>query len=127
MTQTHQSMKITLRLSRRTAVLAVLLIPSAWIQAQTAAPQPAPAEPEAQTPAAAVTTVPAPAPGAKREEEVVKLSPFEVTATSKSERYTATSTLAGNRLNTQLRDIGSSVSVITSQFLLSLIHISEPT
>ena len=47
-----------------------------------------------------------------------ELSPFEVKATSDSNAYTADSTLAGNRLSTQLRDIGSSVTVVTSQFLM---------
>ncbi len=106
-------MKTTRRLSLRTTVLAAMLIPSALIRAQIAPPQPASAEPKAQTPAAAVRTVPAPA----REDDVVMLSPFEVEATGDSDSYTASSTLAGNRLNTQLRDIGSSVTVVTSQFL----------
>ncbi|MDQ5978512.1 MAG: hypothetical protein QG602_1486 [Verrucomicrobiota bacterium] len=51
------------------------------------------------------------------EEEVLVLTPFEVTATSGSEGYTAATTLAGNRLNTQLRDIGSAVTVVTKEFL----------
>lgn len=50
------------------------------------------------------------------EEEVIILSPFEVSA-SASEGYAAATTLAGNRLNTQLRDVGAAVSVITTQFL----------
>ena len=45
------------------------------------------------------------------------LSPFEVSATAGKESYTAETTLAGNRLSTDLRDIGSSVTVVTSQFL----------
>jgi outer membrane receptor protein involved in Fe transport len=50
-----------------------------------------------------------------QDEEVVVLSPFEVTA-SPMNSYNAATTLAGNRLNTQLRDVGSAVTVITSQF-----------
>lgn len=46
------------------------------------------------------------------------LSPFEVRATSGSESYNAETTLAGNRLSTDLRDIGSSVTVVTQQLLL---------
>jgi hypothetical protein len=88
------NMKTTSRLSRRAAVLAALLIPCLYVQAQTA---PAPA---------AVTP----------EDDLVVLSPFEVRS-SGSEGYNASSTLAGNRLNTQLRDVGSAVTVITSQFL----------
>lgn len=48
--------------------------------------------------------------------DVVELSPFEVSSTA-DKSYTAATTLAGNRLNTQLRDMGNAVSVITSQFL----------
>lgn len=49
------------------------------------------------------------------EEDVIVLSPFEVTADVTG--YVAGSTLAGNRLNTDVRDIGNAVTVITSQFL----------
>ncbi len=49
-------------------------------------------------------------------EEVFELSPFEVTA-DKEGGYKAVDTLAGNRLNTELRDIGSAISVVTNQFL----------
>jgi hypothetical protein len=49
---------------------------------------------------------------------VVTLSPFEVEATSDAGGYNAETTLAGNRLRTDLRDIGSSVTVVTSQFLM---------
>ncbi|MBK8479116.1 MAG: TonB-dependent receptor [Opitutaceae bacterium] len=69
----------------------------------------------AQTAAAPAAEAPKPATAAS-EEEVVVLSPFEVTATANS-GYSAATTLAGNRLNTELRDIGSAVSVVTSEFL----------
>lgn len=49
-------------------------------------------------------------------DETVVLSPFEVKA-STHESYNAVDTLAGNRLKTNLRDVGSSVSVYTSQLL----------
>jgi outer membrane receptor protein involved in Fe transport len=49
------------------------------------------------------------------EEEVIVLSPFEVTA--ETQGYYAGTTLAGNRLSTDVRDIGNAVTVITSQFL----------
>jgi outer membrane receptor protein involved in Fe transport len=49
-------------------------------------------------------------------EDVIVLSPFEVSAEAEV-GYAAATTLAGNRLNTELRDIGNAVSVITSQFL----------
>jgi len=50
------------------------------------------------------------------EEDVIVLSPFEVSAEEEA-GYQAATTLAGNRLNTELRDIGNAVTVITSQFL----------
>src|SRR4051812_12483338 len=84
---THH-MKTSPGLSRRAAVLAALLVPCAWIQAQTTA---------APTPASAAA-----------DEEVITLTPFEVKSTSDSNAYTADSTLSGNRLRTDLRDIGSS-------------------
>ncbi len=49
------------------------------------------------------------------EEEVFELSPFTVDA-SGDEGYRATTTLAGTRLNTQLRDVGAAISVMTSEF-----------
>ncbi len=55
-------------------------------------------------------------PGAVDDESIVVLSPFEVTADS-DVGYTASQTLAGNRLNTDLKDIGSAVSVVTKEFL----------
>jgi len=53
---------------------------------------------------------------AQDSDEVFELSPFEVNNTD-NERYSAVDTLAGNRLNTKLRDIGSAVTVITPQLL----------
>ena len=50
------------------------------------------------------------------EEEVYTLSPFEVT-TDDNVGYLATSSLAGTRLKTDLRDVGSAISVITAEFL----------
>lgn len=47
---------------------------------------------------------------------MIVLSPFEVQATEEG-GYAAATTLAGNRLNTDLRDIGNAVSVITAQFI----------
>lgn len=48
--------------------------------------------------------------------EPIELSPF-VVATTKDLGYQATSTLAGTRLNTSLKDIGAAVSVYTQEFL----------
>lgn len=47
---------------------------------------------------------------------VYELSPFVIEA-SDEKGYSATSTLAGSRLKTPLRDVGASISVITEQFL----------
>ncbi len=50
------------------------------------------------------------------EEEVIVLSPFEVSSNATT-GYAAATTLAGNRLATELRDIGNAVTVITGEFL----------
>lgn len=60
------------------------------------------------------------------EEEVLVLSPFEVSAEDQNGYVTAT-TLAGNRLNTELRDIGNAVTVINSQFLKDIGATSNET
>lgn len=88
-------MKTTHTLTWRAAVLAIVLTPCAFIHAQTTS------APAAATPA--------------DDNEVIVLSPFEVTS-SNANTYNASTTLAGNRLNTQLRDIGSAVTVVTGQF-----------
>ena len=58
------------------------------------------------------------APAAQKagEEEVIKLSPFVVDAT-RDEGYRATSTLAGSRINTNLKDVAAAITEITPQFL----------
>jgi hypothetical protein len=65
-------------------------------------------------------TAPAPAaaPGTSAEttEEVVKLSPF-VVETTEGTGYRAESTLAGTRVRTDLKDVASSISVVTADFL----------
>ncbi|MEM9160420.1 MAG: TonB-dependent receptor plug domain-containing protein, partial [Verrucomicrobiota bacterium] len=50
------------------------------------------------------------------EDEFITLSPFVVDA-SDDRGYTAQSTLAGTRISTQVRELGSSISIITEQFL----------
>jgi len=49
-------------------------------------------------------------------ETVVELSPFEVN-TTKDKGYAASSSLAGSRLNTDLRDVAAAVQVITPEFM----------
>jgi hypothetical protein len=48
-------------------------------------------------------------------DEIIELSPFVVEG-SNSEGYLATTTLAGTRLKTELRDVGSAISVLTEEF-----------
>lgn len=56
------------------------------------------------------------APEADQEEERIELSPFQVTA-SEDMGYLATSTLAGTRIKSNIRDVGSTISIITKEFL----------
>jgi outer membrane receptor protein involved in Fe transport len=58
----------------------------------------------------------APAPVATDDEEPVVLSPFTVDA-SQDRGYRATSTLAGSRINTNLRDVAASITEVTPEFL----------
>ncbi len=67
--------------------------------------------------AAPLSAQTAPAPVAPaNDEEIVKLSPFEVSA-SKDVGYQALETLAGTRIRTNLADVGSAISVVTVEFL----------
>ncbi|WP_378923971.1 TonB-dependent receptor plug domain-containing protein [Pelagicoccus mobilis] len=50
------------------------------------------------------------------DEEIFELSPFTVEGTE-NQGYRATSTLAGTRIRTDLKDVGSAISVITAEFL----------
>src|SRR5687767_6011939 len=62
---------------------------------------------------AQVAPPPAAQPAAPAAEKTIELSPFVVTAEG-DDTWLATSTLAGSRLNTPLRDTGASISVLTS-------------
>ncbi len=86
-----------LRLPVLAAGLALLAVPA--LRAQTAV---------AAKPAAAVGTAAA--------EEPLSLTPF-VVVESEDRGYAATSTLAGTRLRTDLRDVGAAISVVTAQLL----------
>lgn len=55
------------------------------------------------------------APAAER--EVIELSPFVINAEEDSNGYLASSTLAGSRLKTDLRDVAAAVTVLTNEFL----------
>ena len=52
-------------------------------------------------------------------EEPLELSPF-VVSTSKDNGYATASTLSGTRLNTDMRDVGASVTDLTSTFLADI-------
>lgn len=65
----------------------------------------------------AQTVAPAQDNDKEKTEDVVVLSPFEVKASDGKDGYSAATSLAGNRLNTELRDIGSAVTVVTKEFL----------
>jgi len=62
-----------------------------------------------------VSTAPTPTPAS----EPVELSPFTVNASSNL-GYQARETLGGSRLNTQLKDVASQVSVMTQEFIEDL-------
>ena len=53
---------------------------------------------------------------AEDEVEIYDLSPFEVSSTE-DVGYLATSSLSGTRINSMLRDLGSSISVVTPEFI----------
>ncbi|HEU5081458.1 MAG TPA: TonB-dependent receptor plug domain-containing protein [Opitutaceae bacterium] len=61
----------------------------------------------------------APAAGATgdQQDETIVLSPFVIQSSEDPDSYRATATLAGTRIRTDLRDVGSSISVVTSKFL----------
>jgi len=92
------------------ATLALFALTAA-ARAQTVAP------PQAPRPATEAVRIPViPTEEAAPEEEVLELSPF-VVATDADRGYQATSTLAGTRLRTELRDVGAAISVINAQFM----------
>jgi outer membrane receptor protein involved in Fe transport len=59
------------------------------------------------------------APAAPAKDEAITLSPF-VVETEKDTGYAATSTLAGSRLNTELKDTPAAISVMTREFLIDI-------
>ena len=94
------------------AVLSLAVVPRSFGQA--AATQPTTTTSTVTTttqtqPTAVVTT--------ETTEEVVHLSPFVVDASADQNGYKASTTLAGTRVRSDLKDIASSISVVTQQFL----------
>ena len=65
---------------------------------------------------AAPAATPAAEPSANND-EVIVLSPFEVTTTDTDSGYTVKDTLAGSRVRTELRDLGTAISVYNTQFM----------
>jgi outer membrane receptor protein involved in Fe transport len=68
-------------------------------------------------PAALLAQVVAPPTAKPAQEEAVVLSPFVVNSSADNDGYRATSTLAGSRIKTDLKDVAASVSVLTNEFL----------
>jgi hypothetical protein len=56
-------------------------------------------------------------PASETDDDLIVLSPFVVDASEDANSYQARSTLAGTRVRTDLKDIASSISVVTKQFL----------
>ncbi len=54
--------------------------------------------------------------GVLDDEDVYELSPFEV-STDSDVGYLATQTLAGTRIRTDLKDVGSAITVVTAEFI----------
>ncbi|MDD4350347.1 MAG: TonB-dependent receptor, partial [Opitutales bacterium] len=67
----------------------------------------------------AAQTGPAPSEETSLDEDVYILSPFEVRS-DESIGYLATQTLAGTRIRTDLKDVGSAISVITTEMLTDI-------
>lgn len=90
-------MKITRLVTLPGALCALVSVSSLWAQTAPTSSSPVPVQP----------AVP---------EEVIELSPFVTTAGSEK-GYVATSSLAGSRVNTPLKDIAAQIDVMTLEFL----------
>lgn len=64
----------------------------------------------------AQTTEPEKETDEKKKDDVVQLAPFQVN-TTQDKGYAASSSLAGSRLNTELRNVASAIQVVTPEFL----------
>jgi hypothetical protein len=62
----------------------------------------------------------------KVDEDVVTLSPFVVSA-EEDDGYLATATLAGSRVRTEMKDIASSITVVTKQFMNDIGAVNNQT
>jgi hypothetical protein len=99
----NNPMKTALHMKRHVAVVGAILACASWAHAQSAPTSAAPNPDNRDS---------SPAP----KDDVVLLSPFEV-STVKDTGYQATETLAGTRIRTDLKDVGSAISVVTREFL----------
>jgi hypothetical protein len=111
--QTHLADTIPTRKCRALPLLSIGLLCAQSLFAQAVAPS-SPAATPATTPR--TSTAAEAAAGASDPGDPIVLSPFEVSSGAET-GYAVATTLAGNRLNTNLRDIGSAISVINEQFL----------
>ena len=94
------------------SALVALPVRSAWAQAQDSRPA------ENPPPAAAGRGPGAAAPkAADGTESPIQLSPFEVNA-AQDHGYFSPTTLAGTRLNNNIADLPSSISIVTKQLML---------
>lgn len=89
----------------KTTIKPWLIAPSVLIIAGGLLAQTAPSVPAQET-----------SPSALKPEETIVLSPFVVSGDS-DVGYQANSTLAGTRLRTELRDVGSSISIVNEELL----------
>jgi hypothetical protein len=104
------------RQARRLAGCVAILLSGGLLQSGA---QQTPASAPPNAPASNPSSEPVPTPAPSRDEDgddMVVLSPFVVEATE-DEGYLATSTLAGTRIRSNLRDLGSAISVVTEQFM----------
>lgn len=93
--------------SRAVALLLTSLLTGALCAQQVSPPATTESESDPQAP---VTTVP------RADDETLVLSPFEVNADADS-GYLASTAQSGTRLRTDLKDIASSISVVTKDFM----------
>lgn len=102
----------------RTAVFLGAAMLSGWpLSAAHAQTAPTPTTPDSSTSDVSTTTDDKVVEKKKsKDQPAVQMSPFEV-STSQDRGYAATTSLAGSRLNTNLRDVGAAVQVITPTFL----------
>src|SRR4051794_21738032 len=100
-TPTMTTRSVSTAASGRLLLVAISLIATAQLAAQTPTPPPSETEP---SPAAAKTS------------ETVKLTPFQVT-TTRDRGYAAGNTLSGGRVDTPLEITPGSISVMTKEFM----------